>query len=164
MKIREALLEEHSKMQSDIISAYIGNRQNRFDELMSLVFTNEEPLARRAAWTMGHCCREHPELIMPHLSELLDFLSKPGIHPAIFRNSFLILQTLDIPRALEGRIFNLCYDCVDAPEQTLATRVYAVTILARICQSEPALAREVELLINQHFRHSVFYCLYCALH
>ncbi|MDF1739443.1 MAG: hypothetical protein P1U86_09815 [Verrucomicrobiales bacterium] len=152
MNIREALLEEHSRSQSDLISAYIGNHRHRFAELISLVYTNEDPLARRAAWTMGHCCREHPELIVPHLDRLIEFLAEPGIHPAIVRNAFLVLQTVDIPAALQGRIFNLCYECIDACEQTIATRVYAMTILAGICRSEPELAGEVELLITQHFR------------
>ena len=154
MNIREAVLEEHSRMQSDIISAYIGKRQSRFDELMSLVFTNKEPLARRAAWTMGHCCQEHPELLAPHFNRLVELISAHDSHPAIARNSLLVFQTVDIPTDMRGRVFNLCYDKVANPDETAATRIYAMTILARICQWEPELAEEVELLIKQNIRHS----------
>ncbi|MEC5126330.1 hypothetical protein VSU19_06185 [Verrucomicrobiales bacterium BCK34] len=154
MNIREAVLEEHSRMQSDIISAYIGNRRERFDELMALVFTNKDPLARRAAWTMGHCCREHPQLLTPHCSSLLKLISDPRTHPSITRNALLVFQTAEIPSDLRGKLFNLCYDKVDNPDEMAATRIYAMTILARICRWEPGLSDEVELLIKQNLRHS----------
>lgn len=154
MKIREAVLEDHSRMQSDIISAYIGNRQVRFDQLMSLVFTNEQPLARRAAWTMGHCCKVHPILLDPHFNRLFELISSPDTHPSITRNTLLVFQTVEIPSDMTGRVFNLCFDKVDHPDQMAATRIYAMTILARICQWEPELSDEVELLIKQNLRHS----------
>jgi hypothetical protein len=141
-------------MQSDIITTYIGNSQRRFDQLRVLVFTNEKPVARRAASVMGHCCREHQGLVAPHLEPLVDLISANDTHPAIIRNTLLIIQTVEIPTDLKGIIFNLCYDMVDNPNQTLATRVYAVSILARIHESKPELVDEVELLIKQHIRHS----------
>jgi hypothetical protein len=152
MNIRGAVLEEHSKRQSDIITAYIGNRQKRFDELMELVYTNEEPIARRAAWTMGHCCREHPELIHPHLETLYQVISSSDTHPTITRNTLLIVQMVKLSPELAGKFYNLCYEQVNERGQMAATRVYAMSILANICETESALLEEVELLINQHFR------------
>ena len=50
MNLREALLKEHSKKQMLKIVKYIGNDQQRFDELMKLFLESEYRITQRAAW------------------------------------------------------------------------------------------------------------------
>ncbi|MFT7382095.1 MAG: hypothetical protein ACI9Z3_001988, partial [Roseivirga sp.] len=41
MEIRKQLLIEHSKLNTELISNYIGNQQERFDILMTLLIQDE---------------------------------------------------------------------------------------------------------------------------
>ena len=154
MDLKEALLEEHSKTQSEIISTYIGKSETRFNQLMKLVLGNHELLAGRAAWTMGHCVEYHPDLAKPYLSALVELISKKDINKAITRNTTRILQVADIPRQLVAEVFNLCYNFLNDPDEAAAIRIYSMTVLTRICEKEPDLASEVELLITQHLPYA----------
>ena len=63
MNIRDTLLEEHSKAQCHKIVAYIGNNQERFNELAALFLYDEYRVAQRAAWPLSYCVAAHPGLI-----------------------------------------------------------------------------------------------------
>lgn len=154
MDIKDAILEDHSKAQSEIIAIYIGDKPDRFAELMDLVFCDDKTAAARAAWTMGHCCVDRPDLAGPWIPKLVDKLAEPRLSDGIKRNTLRILQTVDLPSKQLGPIFNLCYEFMNNPDEPAAVRIYAVTILGRICETEPDLADEVALLIKQHLPHA----------
>ena len=69
MNIREALLKEHSKQQCNNIVQYIGNSQQRFNELIKLFFGNEYRVVQRAAWVLSYSAIKHPALIKTHLKK-----------------------------------------------------------------------------------------------
>jgi hypothetical protein len=51
MNLREEILKEHSKAQSNKIVSWIGNSQKKFDELFNLFLNDEYRVTQRAA---GH--------------------------------------------------------------------------------------------------------------
>ena len=151
--IRAALLAEHSKRQTMSIVRYIDGDSNRFAELMKLFFGPVYRLSQRAAWAVNYCAEHHPGLVKPYFGKLVDQLERDVAHPAVRRNVARMLQFVDIPKRLHGRVFEACYSLVDDADQPVAVKVFALTVAARIAQNEPELLDELRLLADKHAPH-----------
>ena len=154
MDIRRALLAEHSKRQTMAIVEFIGDDARRFAELMKLVFAEDHRLTQRAAWSMNYCAERHPELILPYLPKLLDCLERKDVHDAVKRNVVRLLQFIELPRRLTGRVYADCVDLIDNAYEPAAVRAFAMTVAARIAKSEPALLNELRLIVRKHLPHA----------
>lgn len=154
MDIRQALLTVHSKQQAVAIVEFIGDDPKRFAELMKLFFAGEYRLTQCAAWPISYCVEQHPELIRPYLSKLLDCLKRDDQHNAVKRNVLRLLQYIEIPKRLVGRVYAHCFDFIDDADQPIAVRAFAMTVAARIAKSEPDLLNELRLIVQKHLPHS----------
>ena len=154
MDIRQSLLSEHSKPQTMKIVEFIGADEKRFAELMKIFFAGEYRLTQRAAWSLNYCAEQHPELIQPYLPKLLNCLNRDDVHNAVKRNIVRLLQFIEIPKKSHAKVYSLCIDLVDNPNEPVAVRVFAMTVAARIAKSEPALMNELRLIVRQHLPHS----------
>ena len=154
MDIRQALMTEHSKQQTMAIVEFIGDDPQRFAELMKLFFAGEYRLTQRAAWPMNYCAERHPKLIRPYLPKLLDCLEREDMHDAVRRNVVRLLQYIETPKRLPGKVYSHCVDLLDDIEQPIAVRVFAMTVAARIAQSEPDLLNELKLIVSKHLPHA----------
>ena len=154
MDIRQALQAEHSKRQTAAIVAYIGDDAGRFAELMKIFFAGEYRLTQRAAWPMNYCAETHPQLIQPYLPKLLKLLQRDDQHDAVKRNIVRLLQYIEIPKRLHAKVYSLCVELVNDPQEAIAVRVFAMTAAARIAKTEPALLSELRLIVAQHLPHA----------
>lgn len=154
MDIRQALLAVHSKQQAVTIVEFIGDDPKRFAELMKLFFGGEYRLTQCAAWPMSYCVERHPELIRPYLPKLLDCLERDDQHDAVKRNVLRLLQYIEIPKRLVGKVYSRCVDLIDDAYQPIAVRAFAMTVAARIAKSEPDLLNELRLIVRKHLPHS----------
>lgn len=93
MNIREEILKEHSRKQTNKIVKSIGNDSKKFKELMHLFFTDEYRVVQRSAWMVNNCAEAHPELIKPYLEKMIDYLQMP-VHDAVRRNTVRIFNLL----------------------------------------------------------------------
>ena len=154
MDIRQALMTEHSKQQTMAIVEYIGEDPKRFAELMKVFFAGDYRLTQRAAWPMNYCAELHPKLILPYLPKLLDCLEREDMHDAVRRNVVRLLQYIEIPKRLTGRVYAHCVDLLDDADQPAAVRAFAMTVATRIAKSEPDLMNELRLIVSKHLPHA----------
>lgn len=154
MDIRQALMTEHSKRQTMAIVEFIGDDPKRFAELMKLFFAGEYRLTQRAAWPMNYCAQRHPKLILPYLPKLLDCLEREDRHTAVKRNILRLLQYIEIPKRLAGRVYAHSIDLLDDVYQPIAVRVFAMSVAAGIAKTEPDLLNELRLVVSKHLPHS----------
>ena len=148
MNIKEALLAEHSKRQSERIATFIGKNPDRFRELMDLFFGEEYRITQRAAWAVSHCTDQYPELILPHLDQLIHNL-RNKTHVAVRRNSLRVLQFVEIPEHLLGEAADICFQLLASHDEPVAIKVFSMTVLWNICQKEPDLSHELKLIIEE---------------
>jgi hypothetical protein len=80
---------------------------------------------------------------------LIAMMKRPGVHPAVKRNTVRLLQTIEIPKSLLGPVTNLCFDFLTSPKETIAVKVFSMTVLARIARQEPDLEKELRLVVAQ---------------
>ena len=94
--------------------------------------------------------RTAPELIRPYLPKLLDCLARDDMHDAVKRNVLRLLQRVEIPRRLAGKVYSHCVDLIDDAFEPAAVRAFALTVAARIVKSEPDLMNELRLVVRKH--------------
>jgi hypothetical protein len=153
MNIKDLLITEHSKKQTDRIVKYIGADARRFAVLMKLFFAGEYRITQRAAWPMSYCVRNHPELIKPYFKKLLDFLQKPGVHNAVARNTVRLLQDVDIPEKYQGQLMSICFDYIQDIKTPAAVKAFSLTILQNLSKKYPEILPELKTIIEERWPH-----------
>lgn len=155
MDIRAALVQEHSKKQTQIISAYIGADQERFDELMDLFLNDKEwRITQRAAWSVSYCIDKYLFLVQPHLPKLVAFLRKEGVHVAVKRNITRTLAKIELPEELMGLAADACFSFLADPKEAVAVKAFSMEVLYQLCKKEPDLAHELIPLIEDNMEHN----------
>ncbi len=149
MDIEQALVDEHSKAQTNRIIKFIGNDKTRFKKLINIFFTGEYLLSQRAAWPLSYVAIEHPELIKPHFYKLVKKLAEPDNHPAIARNILRICEEIEIPEKHHGVLIDLCFKSIMNLKEPIATRAFAITVAAKICKNYPDLKNELILILDE---------------
>ena len=150
MNIREALLEVHSKAQATKIAVHVGNDPERFAELMTYMLGPVYRLSQRAAWPVSYCIERHPTLIKPYWGKLAQQLERDDAHVAVRRNVARLLQFVEIPKRYQGRIFDACYNLLADSNETVAVRVFAMTVAAKIATNEPELMEELRMIATKY--------------
>jgi hypothetical protein len=153
MNIRSEILKEHSKKQTIKIAAYVGNNAKRFSELMSIFFKDEHLITQRSAWVVSYCVQAHPELIKPYLKEIVTYLQKP-VHDAVKRNIVRILQNMEIPKGLRGRLANSCFHLLSSPKEAVAIKVFSMSVLFNLSKTEPGLSNELRIIIEDQLPYA----------
>ena len=171
MSIREQLLVEHSRANSDRVAAYvlswtdnlkIGLEQHggpagkqprqqakaisnqRLVELMACFFSDEVLVAQRAAHVVGLLGREDPQLLVPWWDELVQSAANP-IHDAIRRNAirYFSEQPEPLPKKLETRLIKLCGQFVADEKYSIAVGAFAMQFIADRATEYPHAAQKL---------------------
>ena len=151
MQLREAILAEHSKAQTNKIIKWVGNSQERFDELFHLFLNDEYRVVQRAAWPLSYCVIEHPQLISKHFKDLIANLKLPGISNAVKRNTVRLLQYVEIPEEFHGDVLNICFDYIMSMSEPPAVKAFALTILQKLALHYPEIKDEVKIIIEDRW-------------
>ncbi len=114
----------------------------------------DEIISRHAAWVVAHCIERHPELAVPWLKSIIKKIQEPGIHEALRRTGMSVLQCSEIPASLQGAVANICFSYIADLKISIAPRVVAITVLARIAEHKKELAGELQTLIEQMLPYS----------
>lgn len=154
MDLRQALLAVQSKEKALRIVDFVGNDEAKFGQLMALFFEGPYRLTQRAAWPMNTCAERHPELIRPYLPRLIELLKSGEHHAAVKRNIVRLLQFVDIPPRLAGKVYSHCLDLINDPDEPIAVRVFSITVAAKIARPEPDLMNELRLVVRENLPHS----------
>ncbi|MDZ4795423.1 MAG: hypothetical protein SGI83_14170 [Bacteroidota bacterium] len=152
MDLRETILAEHSKANCTKIVYWIGNNSQRFDTVVHLFLTDKDPrVVQRSAWPLSELVLLYPALIKKHLGKILQFVTKPGLHDAVKRNTVKILQFINIPRQYEGKVMNLCFDYLLDPNEKPAVKAFSLTVLQHLSQQYPEIKQELKMIIEDRW-------------
>jgi hypothetical protein len=149
MDLESEILLTRSKQQVVRLVKWVGNNAGRFKQLMELFLKEDEEIARRSAWVIGHCVEAHPDLMQPWLKPMIKKMKQAKAHCAVKRNGVRILQFVEIPSVLKGTVADLCFKYLTAQDEPIAVRTFSMTVLSKIADKQPALKKELELTIQQ---------------
>ncbi len=148
MSIKEELLKEHSRRQTDKITLLIGKNQDMFNELMHCVFSKDIKVSQRASPVMYECGRINPNFLKKWHKKLIINLSNP-VHNAVKRNTVRLYQFIEIPESTEGILSEQCFKLLRDQESPIAIKAFALTVISRIAEKYPELKSELILSFEQ---------------
>lgn len=149
------LNKEHSKRNTLAIIDYIGDDPAKLKELIAIFKTNDHRLIQRAAWPLSYIAEKHPELITPHLGELLKLLKQP-LHVAFRRNLFRLLRLMpDTPKKHHGVIIDACFNAMANPNEPGAVRAFAMQTINKLTPQYPELNNELRVILEPLVHHQL---------
>lgn len=151
MNKKEALLKEHSKLNSIAISNWIGDDKDRFAELMDLFLHSEYRITQRAAYAMLFVSDNQIELFKPYIGILLNNLESKKVHIAVKRNTIRLFQNLHIPKKFQGQAAAICFEYLESATEAIAVKCFAMKVLANICENERDLIPELQILVENQY-------------
>ncbi|WP_315813966.1 hypothetical protein [Paraflavitalea speifideaquila] len=155
MDLKNALLEKHSKDQTDQIVQYVGHDKKRFDALMKVFLEGDKLVQQRGGWPLSYCAQRNPSFVMPYLGKLLKLLERKDVHNAVTRNILRLLQDITIPTRYQGQVMNICFEFITAPQQPAAIKAFSLTVLEHLADSYPDIIPEIKLIIEERWPHEL---------
>ncbi|WP_336515104.1 hypothetical protein [Pollutibacter soli] len=153
MKLRDEILKEHSKAQATKIVSYVGEDQNRFDQLVDLFLHDEYRVVQRAGWPLSTITIAHPKLVKKHLKKIVSYCTKEGLHGAVKRNIVRLLQFVTIPKSMQGEVMDTCFRFVESPDEAVAVKAFSLTVLCNLAKDHPEIIPEIKMLIEDQLPH-----------
>lgn len=147
MNYIQQLLEEHSRSNTDAIAKAIGNNAVEFKKIIDIIYKEKAPLPQRASWLLPTINEKHRELLVPYLPLFISTITKFEID-GIRRNMVVVLASNKIPKNLQGKLVNLCFDLILSKKETVAVKVHALQVVANIAEQHPELKAELKAAIE----------------
>jgi 8-oxo-dGTP diphosphatase len=121
-----------------------------FNKLLEYSYSKDRKLAFRASWTLTKACDKFPELIYPHLPEIVEYL--PMFDNESVQRSFLrIISLSDITNLSthhHGILADHCFSMLKSGFSAIAIKAYAMDILYNLSVIYPELGNELSSLIR----------------
>lgn len=147
MTLIQDLKRDFSKAHTVMLAKEIGEQQERFDELISILLSKEQQIASRAAWVASHCTDVHPWLLEKHLKPMIQHLREP-VHDAVKRNTLRMARQVEIPENLLGAAADICFGFLTSSKEPIAVKVYAIDVLWNIVKKYPEMKEELKISIT----------------
>jgi hypothetical protein len=153
VNLREKILQEHSKSHALSIANYACQSKKKFKELMNCFLDKEYRLSQRAAWSVSWAAKQKPEMIYPHIKDLVSVFHREDVHDAAIRNSVRVLQEIDIPEKYHGEVMDACFQFLEKPSTAVAIKVFSLTTLFNLSKKYPEIKSELKLIIEDNWPH-----------
>ncbi len=141
----EVVREVGRLLDAGVLLAHIDPR---FADLMEQYLHGALREVQLAAGAVSVCVEHHPPLADPWLSKMLRRMQEKNVHDAVRRMGMWVFQFVAIAPRLAGRLAQVSFDALQDVSQPIAMRVFAMTVLTRLCQDQPDLSREVRTVIE----------------
>lgn len=151
MNLEHEILSSHSKEMCARVVKWVGQSQERFDELFRL-FTGQNPiLIQRSGWPMSYAVEAHPHLIKKHFARLMKNLQRKDIHESARRNTVRLLQAVDIPEKFQGQVMDTCFAIIGDPAEKPATKAFSLTVLDNLSKLYTDIRPEIKAIIEERW-------------
>lgn len=130
-----------------LIIREISDFPQHLSALMELVFDDSDPKNWRAAYLVEKIHDQHPELVVPSLPAMTDFLLITQ-NASKKRHLLKLISLHPIPEDRMVDMLNYCIDVFTSAAEPVAVRVHAMQVLFNIAQVEPDFSGELIELIQ----------------
>jgi hypothetical protein len=148
MELRTQLLKVHSKENCNLIVAWVGNNQKRFDELFEIFMGNESRLVQMSSWPLSYCVGVYPNLIQEHFISLLKSIKRKEQHDAVKRHTLRMLQFVEIPKKYQGEVMTMCFNFIQDIGEKPTTKVFSLVALENLAKLYPEIIDELRLILE----------------
>jgi len=92
--------------------------------LIHLFLKGEYRVTQRAGGPLSYIAISHPRLIQKHLKNLFQNLQKQNLHNAVVRNTFRLMQYVEIPKSLQGLATDTCFRFLNDRKQPMPSGAF----------------------------------------
>ena len=132
-----------SRANTDFVRDIVLNNEGYFDILFQIVIKNEEPVSRRAIWSLDYCTEHSPNLLTDTQKQLLIDNIYNFSHEGLVRHSLRIIARYEISEAYAGKLVNICFDLLLNPKSSIASKAWCMDILYKFSLKETAIIPEL---------------------
>jgi transcription termination factor NusB len=131
-----------------LVVRHITDHPEHLDALMKQALDDSEPRNWRAAWMVDKIHEKHPELIIPYLPVMTDFVMVTR-NAGKKRHLLKLISLHELPENKIGELLNFCIEILTSLSEPIAVRAHAMQVLYNIALKEPDFAPELIELIQQ---------------
>lgn len=131
---------------------HITDHPEHLDALMKLAFDDNDVRNWRAAWMVDKIHEKHPELILPYLPRMTDFVMTTQ-NAGKKRHLLKLISLNEIAPDRMSELLNFSIDIFTSPTEPIAVRAHAMQVLYNMATKEPDLAAEFIELIRQEMEY-----------
>ena len=154
MKLKQLVERRLTKAECERIVRYVGNDSGRMAELVNVVLKGNHKAQQYASWPLSFCVERNPAVVLPHLSALVKNLRRPGIHDAVRRSTIRLMQFIRIPKPLQGKVADICFANLADTRETIAVRVFSMSVLANLANEIPEFRAELKIIIEHNLPYA----------
>ncbi len=148
MDLRAEILKENSKENAERIAAWIGDNPTRMQQFMHIFLHDEHRVVQLAAHVLGKIGDIYPQQIEDNIDNLVKRMNDERVHVAVKRNVVRVLQNIQIPERLHGDVMNICFDLLADVKETVAVRVFCMTVLDNLSKHYPEIKQELRVILQ----------------
>jgi hypothetical protein len=117
-----------------------------FQEVLCLIFKDEEQIAWRAAWIIDNATEKYPELLIPHIPAVIELFLRTK-NSSLLRIFTRILYRHEIPENSTGAICDRCYELL-SPVYPVAVRANSMQLIYKITECWPDMKPELAMVLS----------------
>lgn len=110
----------------------------------------DHKLAFRASWILSKLCDRQPEILVPWLTKIIDYIIHTS-NESVERSFLRILSLQDLSRLnhyYQGLIADHCFRALNSGFSAIAVKAYSMEIIYKLAVIYPDLANELSVCVN----------------
>lgn len=145
-----SILTDSSRSLMDYTAAMVGDNAAMFRQLLDLAYQQKAPLCMRAARVADACCERNPELIRPHLANMVRNLPelKDMAVKRVFMHILIRHPWVNDEKAM-CKLMDTLFRWIRDDTQAISVRAYSLVILENLAKIMPDLKREISLVLEE---------------
>jgi len=135
-----------------LLVRYIADFPEHLELIMTKVLDDSQPENWRAAWMVDKIHEQHPELVIPYLQTMTDFVLTTQ-NSGKKRHLLKLISMNEIREEYLAILLNFCIEIFTNSAEPVAIRVHAMQTLFNIAQREPDFSGELIELIEHEMKY-----------
>lgn len=144
---RQALAKRFGKNFAQDIAATVKQYPEDFNLLYSLIGSDEEKIAWRAAWVCECLSASYPEWFIPRYNEITGILLTSP-YTGLRRCLLSILSTLPLPGQFPIQLYDYCIGQMLAPDEAIANQMLCIKLAYKLGSAESELWNELKVYLE----------------
>lgn len=136
--------------------AYMESHPKDFAEAIQLAIADKQPYSWRASWLLWSCMRKNDKRVSKYLKQIIDVLPERKDNQQ--RELLMIIQRMELSDEYEGQLFDSCVEIWKQIGKNQSLRCNAFKILVTISKKHPSLIREINMLRESYYTHTLSDC------
>lgn len=151
-RVKKLLESGHESQTRDELMGLALEERSCFEALMYFFIDKEVHWRynQRASWSVSVLAERKPEMLLPYMDSMIE-AALDARHVAVRRNVVRLFQFMDIPTDYEGVIYDMCFKFLEDGSETVAVRVFSMTVLAHIAEKYPDMIPELISTIKSYY-------------